>query len=185
MLPQVYQTMEHKMQKAVDVLKTEFAGIRTGRANAALLDTVRVMSYGSPVPLNQVATISVPEARLLVIAPWDKGLTGEIEKAILKSDLGLTPANDGKVIRLPIPTLTEERRRELVKVVKKMSEEGKVAVRNIRRDANDEIKKLEKDKKITEDDSKKAHDDTQRMTDKYTALIDEVLAKKEKEIMEV
>ena len=185
MLPQVYQTMEHKMQKAVDVLKTEFAGIRTGRANAALLDTVRVMSYGSPVPLNQVATISVPEARLLVIAPWDKGLTGEIEKAILKSDLGLTPANDGKVIRLPIPTLTEERRRELVKVVKKMSEEGKVAVRNIRRDANDEIKKLEKDKRITEDDSKKAHDDTQRMTDKYTALIDEVLAKKEKEIMEV
>lgn len=185
MLQPVYQTMEHKMQKAIDVLKTEFAGIRTGRANAALLDTVRVMSYGSPVPLNQVASIAVPEARLLVISPWDKGLIGEIEKALLKSDLGLTPANDGKVIRLPIPTLTEERRRELVKVVKKMSEESKVAVRNIRRDANDEVKKLEKDRKISEDDSTKAHDDTQKLTDKYIALVDEVLAKKEKEIMEV
>ena len=185
MLQPVYQTMEHKMQKAVEVLKTEFAGIRTGRANAALLDTVRVMSYGSPVPLNQVASIAVPEARLLVISPWDKGLIGEIEKGILKSDLGLTPANDGKVIRLPIPTLTEERRKELVKVVKKMSEESKVAVRNIRREANDEVKKLEKDKKISEDDSTKAHDDTQKVTDKYIGLIDEALAKKEKEIMEV
>lgn len=185
MLPQLFQTMEHKMQKAIEVLKTEFAGIRTGRANAALLDTIRVMSYGSPVPLNQVASIAVPEARLLVISPWDKGLIGEIEKSILKSDLGLTPANDGKVIRLPIPTLTEERRRELVKVVKKMSEESKVAVRNIRREANDEVKKLEKDKQVSEDESKKAHDDTQKVTDKYVALIDEVLAKKEKEIMEV
>ncbi|MDI6740594.1 MAG: ribosome recycling factor [Candidatus Edwardsbacteria bacterium] len=185
MLPQLHQTMEHKMQKAIEVLKTEFAGIRTGRANPALLDSVRVMSYGNPTPLNQVASISAPEPRLLVISPWDRGLTGEIEKAILKSDLGLTPASDGKVIRLSIPTLTEERRKELVKVSKKMSEESKVAVRNIRRDANDEIKKLEKDKKISEDESTKAHEDTQKVTDKYVALIDEVLKKKEKEIMEV
>ena len=185
MLPQVHQSMEHKMQKAIEVLKTEFTAIRTGRANAGLLDNVRVMSYGNPAPLNQVASISVPEARLIVISPWDKGLMGEIEKAILKSDLGLTPANDGKVIRLPIPTLTEERRRELAKVVKKMAEDSKVAVRNIRREANDEVKKLEKDHKISEDDSKKAHDDTQKVTDKYIALIDEVLQKKEKEIMEV
>ena len=185
MLPQVHQAMEHKMQKAIEVLKTEFTGIRTGRANAALLDTIRVISYGNPVPVNQVASISVPEARLIVISPWDKGLMGEIEKAILKSDLGLTPANDGKVIRLPIPTLTEERRKELAKVVKKMAEDSKVAVRNIRRDANDEIKKLEKDHKISEDESKKAHDDTQKVTDKYVALVDEVLKKKEKEIMEV
>ena len=185
MIQPIYQEMEHKMQKAVDVLKGEFGGIRTGRANAALLDGIKVLSYGNPTPLNQVAGISVPEARLIVISPWDKSLMGEIEKAIMKSDLGLTPANDGKVIRLPIPTLTEERRHELVKVVKKMSEESKVAIRNIRREANDEIKKLEKDKKISEDDSRKAHDKTQVATDKYIAMIDEVLKKKDKEIMEV
>ncbi len=185
MLPQIHQSMEHKMQKAIEVLKAEFTGIRTGRANAALLDSIRVMSYGNPTPVNQVASIAVPEARLIVISPWDKGLISEIEKAILKSDLGLTPANDGKVIRLPIPTLTEERRRELAKVVKKMAEDSKVAVRNIRREANDEIKKLEKDHKISEDESKKAHDDTQKVTDRYVALADEVLKKKDKEIMEV
>ncbi len=185
MLPQVYQEMERKMTKAVEVLKGEYSGIRTGRANPALLEGIRVMSYGSPVPLNQVAGVSVPEARLLVIQPWDKNLVPEIEKAIQKSDLGLNPINDGKVIRLPIPALTEDRRHELVKLVKKMSEDGKVAIRNIRREANDEIKKLEKDKKISEDESKKAHDKTQEFTNKYIAQMDEALAKKEKEIMEV
>jgi len=185
MLPQVYQEMERKMVKAVDVLKGEFSGIRTGRANPALLDGIKVMSYGNLTALNQVAGISVPESRLLLIQPWDKSLIPEIEKAIMKSELGLNPINDGKVIRLPIPTLTEERRHELVKLIKKMSEESKVAIRNVRRDANDEIKKLEKDKKVSEDESKRAHDKTQEYTNKYIELIDESLAKKEKEIMEV
>lgn len=185
MLPQIYQEMERKMAKAVDVLKGEFSGIRTGRANPALLDGIRVMSYGSLTALNQVAGVSVPESRMLLIQPWDKTLIPEIEKAIMKSELGLNPINDGKVIRLPIPTLTEERRHELVKLVKKMSEESKVAIRNIRREANDELKKLEKDKKISEDESKKAHDKTQEYTNKYILQIDETLGKKEKEIMEV
>lgn len=185
MLNQVYQEMERKMAKAAEALKAEFAGIRTGRANPALLEGIRVQSYGALVPLNQVAGVSVPEPRLLVIQPWDKSALSEIEKAILKSELGLTPMNDGRVIRLPIPPLTEERRRELSKVVKKMAEDHKVAVRNIRREANDEIKKLEKDKKISEDDSKKALEKTQELTDKAIKGIDEVLAKKEKEIMEV
>lgn len=185
MLNQVYQEMERKMAKAAETLKAEFAGIRTGRANPALLEGIKVQSYGALVPLNQVAGVSVPEPRLLVIQPWDKNALPEIEKAILKSELGLTPMNDGRVIRLPIPTLTEERRRELSKVVKKMAEDHKVAVRNIRREANDEIKKLEKDKKISEDESKKALERTQELTDKAIKGIDEVLAKKEKEIMEV
>lgn len=185
MLNQVYQEMERKMAKAAEALKAEFAGIRTGRANPALLEGIKVQSYGATVPLNQVAGVSVPEPRLLVIQPWDKNALPEIEKAILKSELGLTPMNDGRVIRLPIPTLTEERRRELSKVVKKMAEDHKVAVRNIRREANDEIKKLEKDKKISEDESKKALERTQELTDKAIKGIDEVLAKKEKEIMEV
>lgn len=185
MLPQIYQEMERKMVKAVEVLKGEFSGIRTGRANPALLDGIKVMSYGNLTALNQVAGISVPESRMLLIQPWDKTLIPEIEKAIMKSELGLNPINDGKVVRLPIPTLTEERRHELVKLVKKMSEDSKVAVRNIRREANDEIKKLEKDKKVSEDESKKAHDKTQEYTNKYILLIDEALAKKEKEIMEV
>jgi len=185
MVTQVYQEMERKMARAVEVLKGEFTGIRTGRANPALLDGIKVSSYGAASPLNQVAGISVPEPRLLVIQPWDKSLLPEIEKAIMKSELGLTPVNDGRVIRLPIPALTEERRRDLSKVVKKMAEDSKVAVRNIRREANDEIKRLEKDKKISEDESKKAHDKTQELTDKNIKGIDETLAKKEKEIMEV
>jgi ribosome recycling factor len=185
MLNQVYQEMERKMSKAAEALKAEFAGIRTGRANPALLEGVKVQSYGALVPLNQVAGVSVPEPRLLVIQPWDKNALPEIEKAILKSELGLTPMNDGRVIRLPIPTLTEERRRELSKVVKKMAEDQKVAVRNIRREANDDIKKLEKDKKISEDESKKALEKTQELTDKAIKGLDEILAKKEKEIMEV
>lgn len=185
MLNQVYQEMERKMAKAAEALKAELAAIRTGRANPALLEGVKVQSYGALVPLNQVAGVSVPEPRLLVIQPWDKNALAEVEKAILKSELGLTPMNDGRVIRLPIPTLTEERRRELTKLVKKMAEDHKVTVRNIRREANDEIKKLEKDKKVSEDDSKKALERTQELTDKAIKGIDEVLAKKEKEIMEV
>jgi len=180
MLNQVYQEMERKMARAAEALKAEFAGIRTGRANPGLLEGIKVQSYGSLVPLNQVAGVSVPEPRLLVIQPWP-----EIEKAILKSELGLTPMNDGRVIRLPIPTLTEERRKELSRLIKKMAEDGKVAVRNIRREANDEVKKLEKDKKISEDDSKKALEKTQELTDKAVKGIDEILTKKEKEIMEV
>lgn len=185
MLNQVYQEMERKMAKAAEALRAEFASIRTGRANPALLENIKVQSYGALVPLNQVAGVSVPEARLLVIQPWDKNALPEIEKAILKSELGLTPINDGRVIRLPIPNLTEERRRELSKVVKKMAEDSKVAVRNIRREANDEVKKLEKDKKISEDESKRALERIQELTDKAVKGIDEILAKKEKEIMEV
>ncbi len=185
MLSPIYQEMERKIAKAAEALKTELASIRTGRANPALLEGIKVQSYGALVPLNQVAGISVPEARLLVIQPWDKTALPEIEKAILKSELGLTPVNDGRVIRLPIPALTEERRRELTKLVKKMAEEARVAVRNLRREANDEIKKLEKDKKISEDDSKKALEKTQELTDKAIKGIDEIVAKKEKEIMEV
>jgi len=185
MLQKVYQDLGHKMDKAAEVLKNEFSGIRTGRANPALLEGIKVLCYGALTPLNQVAGISVPESRLLLIQPWDKSVLGEIEKAILKSDLGLTPANDGKVIRLPIPTLTEERRHDLVKVVKKMAEESKVAIRNIRRESNEEIKKLEKDKHISEDESKMAHDKVQEMTDKHIVQLEELLKKKEKEIMEV
>jgi len=185
MLNQVYQEVERKMAKAAEALKSEFAGIRTGRANPNLLDGIKVQSYGTAVPLNQVAGISVPEARLLMIQPWDKAVLPEIEKAILKSELGLTPVNDGRVIRLPIPPLTEERRRDLTKLVKKMAEESKVAVRNIRREANDEVKKLEKEKKISEDDSKKAIEKIQEITDRAVKGIEEILAKKEKEIMEV
>jgi len=185
MLNQVYQEVERKMAKTAEALKSEFAGIRTGRANPNLLDGIKVQSYGTAVPLNQVAGISVPEARLLIIQPWDKAVLPEIEKAILKSELGLTPVNDGRVIRLPIPPLTEERRRDLTKLVKKMAEESKVAVRNIRREANDEVKKLEKEKKISEDDSKKAIEKIQEITDRAVKGIEEILAKKEKEIMEV
>jgi len=185
MLQKVYQDLEHKMAKAAEILKNEFSGIRTGRANPALLEGIKVLCYGALTPLNQVAGISVPEPRLLLIQPWDKSVLGEIEKAIMKSDLGLTPANDGKVIRLPIPTLTEERRHDLVKVVKKMAEESKVAIRNIRRESNEEVKKLEKDKHISEDESKTAHDKVQEMTDKHIAQLEELLKKKEKEIMEV
>lgn len=185
LLNQIYQEVERKMAKAAEALKSEFTGIRTGRANPNLLDGIKVQSYGTAVPLNQVAGISVPEARLLLIQPWDKAVLPEIEKAILKSELGLTPVNDGRVIRLPIPPLTEERRRDLTKLVKKMAEESKVAIRNIRREANDEVKKLEKEKKISEDDSKKAIEKIQEITDRAVKGIDEILAKKEKEIMEV
>lgn len=175
---------EERMEKAVGALKRELATLRAGRANSALLDRIQVEYYGALTPINQLANISTPDPRTLIIQPWDKSSMGEIERAIMKSDLGLTPANDGMIIRLTVPALTEERRVELVKQTKKYGEEAKVAVRNIRRDANDDIKKLEKSD-ISEDESRRYQDDIQKSTDKYIAEIDKVLVAKEKEIMEV
>ncbi|MFE5428075.1 ribosome recycling factor [Peribacillus simplex] len=182
---QVISNAKTKMEKAIGAYTRELASIRAGRANASLLDRISIDYYGSPTPVNQVAGISVPEARLLVIQPYDKTVLGEIEKAILKSDLGLNPSNDGSVIRIAIPALTEERRKELVKVVKKEAEEAKIAVRNVRRDANDDLKKLEKSGEITEDDLRGYVEDIQKMTDGNITKIDEITKDKEKEILEV
>lgn len=182
---QVIANAKERMTKAISAFTRELASIRAGRANAALLDKISIDYYGAPTPINQLAGISVPEARLLVIQPYDKSVLGEIEKAILKSDLGLNPSNDGSVIRLAIPALTEERRKELAKLVKKDAEEAKVAVRNIRRDANDELKKLEKNGEITEDDHRGKSDEIQKLTDEHIAKIDTIAKEKEKEIMEV
>ncbi len=185
MLKELLADTESRMEKVVEVLVKDFASLRAGRANPAMLEKVMVEYYGSPTPLNQTANISCPEPRLIVIQPWDKNIIANIEKALLKSDLGITPSSDGIVIRLAVPQLTEERRRELVKICSKKSEEAKVAVRNIRRDVNDDIKSLEKSKDISEDEGKKALDDAQKLTDKYIKRLDEVLSKKEKDIMEV
>ncbi|MCF8010781.1 MAG: ribosome recycling factor [Clostridiales bacterium] len=174
---------ENNMQKSLDVLKGELASLRAGRATPALLDKVKVDYYGVQTPLNQLASITAPEPRMLVIQPYDKSIFNDIEKAIMKSDLGITPANDGKVIRLSIPQLTEERRNELVKVVKKKAEEGRVAVRNIRRDVNDMLKKQQKKSEISEDDLKRLQDDVQKLTDKYIKKIDDTASAKEKDIM--
>jgi ribosome recycling factor len=182
---EVLQEAEERMGKTVDVLKKDLATLRAGRANPALLDKVQVEYYGVPTPVNQMANISVPESRLLVIQPWDKSTIPNIEKAILKSDLGLTPNSDGTIIRIAIPQLTEERRRELVKVVKKKAEEARVAVRNVRRDVNDMIKELEKEREISEDESKRGLDEVQKVTDKFIKKVDDVFSLKEKEIMEV
>jgi ribosome recycling factor len=176
---------EERMKKTVASLKDGFASIRTGRASAALFDKIRVDYYGEKSPLTQVANISIPEARLIVIQPWDKNLIGEIEKAIRSSELSLNPSNDGKVIRINIPPLTEERRKDLVKVAKNQAEQSRVAVRNIRRDGNEELKKLLKDAAITEDDESKASADLQKLTDNYITKVNQVLEEKEKEIMEV
>jgi ribosome recycling factor len=184
-MPQsIKKNAEERMEKAVAALKKELAGLRAGRATPALLDRIQVEYYGSMTPINQLATINTPDSRTLMIQPWDKSSVAAIEKAILKSDLGLTPTNDGNAIRITIPALTEERRAELVKMTKKYGEEAKVAIRNIRRDANDEIKKLEKNG-ISEDESRRHQEDVQKFTDKFTAEVDKVLAAKEKEIMEV
>lgn len=173
------------MQKAIEVLKKEYASLRAGRATPALLDRINVDYYGTPTPISQLATITVPEPRLLVIQPWDKGSFGDIERALLKSDLGITPASDGNVIRLAVPQLTEETRKDLVRFVRKRGEEGKVAVRNIRRDAMDRLKAKHKDAGISEDDLKRYQDEAQKVTDRYVKKIDEVVAEKEKEIMEI
>jgi ribosome recycling factor len=181
----VISAHEDKMKKTVANLKEGFASLRTGRASASLFDRIKVDAYGEKSPLNQVANISVPEARLVVIQPWDKNLMGEIEKAIRSSELSLNPSNDGKVIRVAIPPLTEERRKELVKLAKAQAEQSRVAVRNIRRDGNDELKKQLKDSKITEDDESKGSAELQKLTDSYINQVNQVLEEKEKEIMEV
>ena len=176
---------EIRMEKVLENLVREYAALRAGRANPALLDKIMVECYGALTPVKQTANISCPEPRLIVIQPWDKNNIAAIERAIMKSDLGITPMSDGQIIRLIVPQLTEERRRELVKLCSKRAEEAKVAVRNIRRDVNDDIKDLEKAKEASEDESKKALDDAQKLTDKYIKRIDEILQKKETEIMEV
>ena len=177
--------IEAKMEKTLSSLKTDLNKVRTGRASLSLFDDIRIDYYGTPTPLNQVATLAVPEPRLITIQPWDTTITAEIEKAILKSELGLTPSSDGKMIRLPIPRLTEERRKELVKVVKKMAEGTKVALRNIRREANDQFKGLEKNKKISQDDLHQMMEKVQTSTDRYIEKVDAALAVKEKEILEI
>ncbi len=185
MISGVLKEAEERMHKAVDALRKEFGTIRAGRANPSLLDKVLVDYYGTPTPVNQLANISVPEPRLLVIQPWDKSSLPTIEKAILKSDLGLNPSSDGTVIRIIIPQLTAERRTELVKMVKKKAEDSRVAVRNIRRDVNEHLKKAEKDHLASEDEVKRAQEDVQKMTDKVIKEIDHILDVKEKEITEV
>ncbi len=176
---------EERMDKTIESFKKDLSSIRTGRASTALLDRVMVEYYGTPTPVKQVANVSAPEPRLITIVPWEKKMLGDIEKAILISDLGLNPNNDGAMIRLEIPQLTEERRKDLTKKVNKHAEEAKVVIRNVRRDANEAIKKMEKGKQITEDESKKAQTDMQKLTDKKIKVIDEMKDKKEKEVMEV
>ena len=185
MLKDEYKIYEEKMKKSIESVKSDFAAVRAGRANAAVLNRISVDYYGTPTPIQQVGSVSSPDPRSLVITPWDGSLLRAIEKAILESDLGINPQNDGKCIRLVIPPVTEDRRKELTKTVKKMGEESKVAIRNLRRDANDHLKKMEKNHEITEDESKKALDDVQKATDKVIKEIDEIVAAKEKEILEV
>ncbi|WP_127148213.1 ribosome recycling factor [Veillonella sp. VA139] len=184
-IKEIISREEARMDKTIESLKHEFANVRTGRAHTSLLDSVMVDYYGAPTPVNQVANVSAPDPRMILIAPWDKTLIGAIEKAILTSDLGLNPNNDGESIRLAIPQLTEERRKDLVKVVSKKAEDAKVAIRNIRRDANDAIKKEEKAKTITEDVSKDGQDQVQKLTDKKIKVIDELRDTKEKDVMSV
>lgn len=180
-----YKEFEHKMQKTVEHLEQQFATVRAGRANAGVLDQIQVMYYGSPTPIQQVASVSVPDPRTLMIQPWDSSVLREIEKAILSSDLGINPQNDGKVIRLVFPQLTEERRKDLAKQVKKYGEESKVAVRNIRRDAMEKFKKQQKASEITEDDYKGIEKDIQKMTDDYIKKVEALSEKKEKELFEI
>ena len=185
MIDAIFKELKDKMDRSIDALHREIAKLRTGRASISMLEGIRVDYYGTPTPINQLATISVPESRLITIQPWDAGVLSDIEKAVMNSDMGLTPTNDGKLVRISIPQLTEERRKEIVKTAKKNAEEGKVAIRNNRRDANEEIKKLEKDKTISQDDLKKSQTKIQEITDKYIDRVDDILKHKEKEIMEV
>ena len=179
----VLKDLETRMQTAIDALTREFAGVRTGRANAGLLDGVRVEAYGNVTPINQLASVSVPDPRTIVIQPWDATQIKEIEKGIVKSDIGITPSNDGKVIRLTMPTLTEERRKQLAKAVGKLAEDARVSVRNVRREANDKLKALAKEKKLSEDEERRAHDQIQKATDRFTARIEELTKKKEHEVL--
>lgn len=173
------------MERAVEALKRDFSGVRTGKATPALLDTLRVEAYGSLVPLNQVASVSAPEARLLMIQPWDQGMLGPIEKALQTSDLGLNPSNDGKLIRVPIPALTEERRREYVKLLHKMAEEARVSIRQARKEGNDEVKRRQKDADFSEDAARREQDEVQKLTDRFIQTVEDLLKHKEAEVMEV
>lgn len=173
------------MEKSLESLKREFAKVRTGRASASLLDEVKVDYYGNPTPLNQVGTISVPEARLITVSPWEKNLIPEIEKAIFKADLGLNPSSDGELVRIAIPPLTEDRRKEMCKLAKKMGEDAKIAIRNARRDGNEGMKKLEKEKEITEDDLKRGEKEIQELTDRFVKKVDDMVSAKEEEVMEI
>jgi ribosome recycling factor len=179
------QDCTSRMQKSIDSLEKDFSKLRTGRASTALVDSIRVDYYGTPTPLNQVASVSIPDSRTISISPWDRSAFNSIEKAIMKSDLGLTPINDGRAIRINIPVLTEERRKDLVKMAKKYTEEAKVAIRNVRRDVNDALKKMHTAKEISEDDLHKAQDEVQKTTDLFVKKADAVLVEKEKEIMEI
>jgi ribosome recycling factor len=181
----IFEELKDAMEKAVAALDKSFSKVRTGRASLSLLDGIRIDYYGTPTPLNQLASLSIPENRLIVISPWDSSVLGAIEKAIQKSDLGLMPNNDGKLIRLAIPVLTEERRKELVKVVRKQAEECKIKQRNARRDANEQLKTLKKDNEISEDDLYSFQEEVQQMTDRYIVKTDALLTAKEKEIMEI
>ncbi len=185
MLKEVLSNTKDSMNNAIEHMQHDLSGIRTGKANPALLDSLRVEYYGQKVPLNQVASVAAPDPQLITIQPWDKGVIGDIEKAILASDLGLNPQNDGTVIRLPIPQLTEERRKELVKVVKRVGEETKVSLRNIRRNANDDVKQLEKNHDIGEDEMHTNQEEIQKLTNRYVEKIDEIINSKEKEILEL
>ncbi|NMC73357.1 MAG: ribosome recycling factor [Geobacteraceae bacterium] len=185
MTKDVLASMKKSMEKSIDSLRKEYQKVRTGRATTAVLDDIRVMYYDTPTPINQVAQIAVPEARIITIQPWETKMISAIEKAILNANIGLTPTNDGKLIRLTIPPLTEERRKEIAKQLKKMAEEAKIALRNIRRDSIDSLKKLEKDKKISEDDLKRAEKEVQDVTNGFVVKVDEVFSAKEKEVMEV
>lgn len=184
MLESTYQESRERMQKSIESLKHDLKRVRTGRASLSLLDGIKADYYGTPTPLAQMASLQVPESRMIVIQPWDVSAIKEIEKAIQKSDLGLTPSNDGKMIRITIPPLTEQRRKELVKIVNKTCEDFKVAIRNIRRDANELIKGFKKDGEISEDDAFKAQDQIQKITDEYIRKVDEIYKEKEKEILE-
>ncbi len=185
MINDVIADARSRMQKAIEAVRHEFASLRTGRASPTLLEQIRVDYYGVATPITQVATVTVPEPRLLVIAPWDKKMVKDIEKAILKSELGLMPSSDGTHVRVPIPPLTQERRKELAKVAHKHAEEGRVAIRNVRREAKEMIEDLEEEGDVSEDDSKRGLDELQKLTDKFIAEVDALLAAKEKEILEV
>jgi ribosome recycling factor len=182
---QVSAELEKKMNASLETFRKELNSIRTGRASLSILEGITVQYYGVPTPMNQVATLSVPESRLITIQPWDGSVIGEVEKAILKSDLGLTPANDGRTVKIPIPPLTEERRKQLVRIVKKMGEDCKVAIRNVRREGNDDLKNLEKDKTLSEDELRRAQDQVQKLTDRFISMAEQVTTQKEKEVMEV
>ena len=184
MTKDVLNRIETSMKKGIEATVRDFTGVRTGRASAALLQGITVECYGTSTPLQQVASVAIPETRLMTIQPWDQSLLSAIEKAILKSDLGITPSSDGRVVRIAIPPLTEERRKELVRIVRRMAEEGRVVIRNVRRDGNEKLKALEKQKQISEDDLKKGTESVQKLTDKYIKEIEAALTNKEKEILE-